>query len=116
MTSEGEHRHPPRLKPGRLKIPKHLEQGDLSTFLSWAEERRRQALLAACVRDEAEVLHVFAAMAEGSFGNCYRCGVPIDRERLRSRPWVRECSECQDAGQVLSLVRKSSGSVRAVAA
>jgi RNA polymerase-binding transcription factor DksA len=47
---------------------------------------------------EARLVLIDAArerMADGSYGNCSRCGKPIPRARLEALPWAEYDVECQ---------------------
>ena len=38
-----------------------------------------------------------ARLADGTYGDCDSCGGDIGGDRLRVRPWVRECVACAGA-------------------
>ena len=42
----------------------------------------------------AEVDAAEQRLADGTYGRCASCGGDISGERLRVRPWVRECVAC----------------------
>jgi DnaK suppressor protein len=51
-------------------------------------------------RDLQELDDIDAAlgrMAEGSYGDCLQCGMPIGFERLHAQPSARRCIVCQTA-------------------
>lgn len=56
-------------------------------------------------RDLAELRQVHAALrriADGIYGDCVDCGVPIPLKRLMTQPAADRCSECQiDHAQLL---------------
>lgn len=45
----------------------------------------------------AEVDAAEQRLADGSYGRCASCGGDIGGDRLRVRPWVRECVTCAGA-------------------
>ena len=45
----------------------------------------------------AEVDAAEQRLADGSYGLCVSCGGAIGGDRLRVRPWVRECVACAGA-------------------
>jgi DnaK suppressor protein len=44
-----------------------------------------------------EVTSALQKIADGSFGDCERCGEPISEKRLEALPFARYCIECQRA-------------------
>ena len=54
------------------------------------DERGRRALEA--------IAAALARLAEGTFGDCLRCGAPIDPRRIRAQPTAETCIECADGG------------------
>ena len=43
----------------------------------------------------AQIDRALARVADGTYGNCERCGKPIGEERLRARPWATLCIDDQ---------------------
>ncbi len=58
------------------------------------ERAQLTALLAAGRRRLADVERALAAVGDGSWGTCERCGGPIGAERLEARPAARTCVRC----------------------
>lgn len=58
------------------------------------EREHDVALLISAEDQVAELLEAQSRLANGSYGNCERCGQPIPRERLAVRPEVRFCVPC----------------------
>jgi DnaK suppressor protein len=46
----------------------------------------------------ADVDLALARIADGSYGSCQRCGVPIAADRLAARPAASTCIRCATAG------------------
>ena len=44
-----------------------------------------------------EATEALYRLLEGTYGVCVECGEAISRERLRARPEVARCLECQSA-------------------
>lgn len=54
---------------------------------------------AAVGRDVAEIRLIDRALeriADGTYGNCIRCGDQIQKERLEANPMAERCFPCQD--------------------
>jgi RNA polymerase-binding transcription factor DksA len=60
-------------------------------------------------RDAAELQDVFAAearLADGTYGTCIDCGLPIPYARLAAYPTAKRCLRCQ---QIREAARSSAG-------
>ena len=64
-----------------------------------ANVRKRQAAEAKLGRSNDAIIEAFNALLRfdsGSYGNCDRCGMPIQAARLEAAPQGRLCVECGD--------------------
>jgi RNA polymerase-binding transcription factor len=60
-----------------------------------AFERAQSAALLGRVRDRlADLDHALNRLADGTYGQCERCGAGIPIERLTARPATRTCIAC----------------------
>jgi DnaK suppressor protein len=55
----------------------------------------------------ADIAHALRRMAEGSYGACERCGLPIPLARLESLPQARYCVACQPSAQEVCRAQRS---------
>jgi RNA polymerase-binding transcription factor DksA len=58
------------------------------------ERSRLSALIAQADEQLAEVQAALVRLAEGSYGQCERCGEQIAAERLEALPATRTCRDC----------------------
>lgn len=59
-------------------------------------EAHTQAALRANVRQQLDqITGALGRIAQGRYGNCDKCGVPIPQERLQLLPHARFCMPCQ---------------------
>ena len=69
-------------------------------FEEQATQRENDATLDALDERGRRALEAIAAslsrLAEGTFGDCLRCGAPIDLRRIRAQPTAETCIECAD--------------------
>jgi DnaK suppressor protein len=62
---------------------------------STAFDRQHVAALLAQARDQlAAISRAVQRLADGSYGSCERCGLPIGAERLAARPAAATCVRC----------------------
>jgi DnaK suppressor protein len=62
---------------------------------STAFDRQHVAALLAQARDQlAAISRAAQRLADGSYGTCERCGLPIGAERLGARPAAATCVRC----------------------
>jgi RNA polymerase-binding transcription factor DksA len=61
------------------------------------ERAQITALLAAARVRRSDVERALAAVTDGSWGTCERCGGAIGAERLEARPSARTCVGCASA-------------------
>jgi DnaK suppressor protein len=62
---------------------------------STAFERQHVAALLDQARDRlAAITRAAGRLADGSYGSCERCGLPIGAERLAARPAAATCVRC----------------------
>ncbi len=65
---------------------------------STAFERQHVAALLSQARDQLAAISAAAErLADGSYGACERCGLPIGAERLAARPAAATCVRCGGA-------------------
>ena len=69
-----------------------VASGNLVGVLAAAENMVEDAATILAAVDAAE-----QRLADGTYGQCASCGGDIGGERLRLRPWVRECVTCAGA-------------------
>jgi RNA polymerase-binding transcription factor DksA len=55
-----------------------------------------EALLAEAELAQRQVAHAQVRLAEGMYGQCLRCGLPIAPARLRAMPAAEFCLACAD--------------------
>lgn len=53
-----------------------------------------------------EIDQALLRIEEGTYGQCLRCGEPIDEERLKAMPSAKDDAECQAAIEVAQEWRK----------
>jgi DnaK suppressor protein len=76
---------------------------------STAFDRQHVAALLSQARDHlAEISRAAERVADGSYGTCERCGLPIGAERLAARPAAATCIRCAAAHD-----RGTSGAISA---
>jgi DnaK suppressor protein len=57
------------------------------------------ALVSRDLHELAEVEAALARMADGTYGECSDCGMPIPPARLAAYPTARRCVACQEAAE-----------------
>jgi len=57
------------------------------------------ALVSRDLHELAEVEAAIARMADGTYGECSDCGLPIPAARLEAYPTARRCVACQEAAE-----------------
>jgi phage/conjugal plasmid C-4 type zinc finger TraR family protein len=57
------------------------------------------ALVSRDLHELAEVEAAIARMADGTYGECSDCGMPIPAARLEAYPTARRCVACQEAAE-----------------
>jgi DnaK suppressor protein len=65
----------------------HVQEEAVNDEMVALDERSRQQM--------AEIQAALARIAEGTYGDCVRCGEPIDPRRLEQVPTTRYCMPCQ---------------------
>lgn len=69
-------------------------------FAEQAQERQNddvlRALLLEAEQGLRDVNHALERLAEGSYGQCARCGEPIGAARLQALPMAQKCVKCAD--------------------
>lgn len=83
-----------------MGVAQEIERGSLSNHMAddgsnvWEQER-----ILTMSNDLQDLLNQVAdaedRLRRGVYGDCERCGKPINPERLEAFPWVRFCIECQ---------------------
>jgi RNA polymerase-binding transcription factor DksA len=68
----------------------HDPEGSTLAF----EREQVTATIAGLERARADVVRALAALDDGSYGRCERCGTAIPAERLVARPGARSCVPC----------------------
>jgi DnaK suppressor protein len=66
----------------------HAQEEALNDEMIALDERSRQQV--------ADVQAALARLEEETYGDCVRCGEPIDPRRLESVPTTRYCIACQE--------------------
>lgn len=46
-----------------------------------------------------EIEGALERIADGTYGTCMDCGMPVSRKRLEALPWARYCVACQERHQ-----------------
>ncbi len=70
-------------------LSNHLADGDVD------EVERLSTVRNDLQENLVQVEQALARMDDGTYGNCLRCGKPINPERLEAFPWVQYDIECQ---------------------
>lgn len=69
--------------------------GDQADVASDLAEQEVDASLERAERERlAQVDSALRRLAQGRYGSCLRCGLPINLDRLRALPWVTTCVYC----------------------
>jgi len=66
----------------------HAQEEAMNDEMIALDERSRQQV--------ADIQAALARIAEGTYGDCARCGEPIDLRRLEQVPTTRYCVSCQE--------------------
>ena len=71
------------------------DEGEMSEI----DLNRSTALTLACRQSQLleEIDEALGRIENGSYGQCVRCGKPLDEERLRAMPTAKYDAECQAA-------------------
>ena len=72
----------------------HDPEGSSTAF----ERQHVAALLGQAENQLAEIDRAGRRLADGRYGECERCGLPIPAERLAARPAAATCIACASAG------------------
>lgn len=83
-----------------LGIAQEVERGGLGNHMaddgSNVSEQERILTVSNDLQDMLnQVADAEHRLDQGTYGDCERCGKPINSERLEAFPWVRYCVECQ---------------------
>ena len=62
---------------------------------STQERSRLIAVVEALRSNLADVERAMGRIDAGTYGDCERCGKPIDPARLEARPWALLCMDCK---------------------
>lgn len=65
------------------------------------------ALVSRDLHELAEVEAALARLADGTYGECMDCGMPVPAARLTAYPTARRCVACQEAAE--SAQRRTAG-------
>ncbi|HEV2107805.1 MAG TPA: TraR/DksA C4-type zinc finger protein [Thermomicrobiales bacterium] len=83
-----------------LGVAQGIEHGALSNHMAddgsnvWEQERI--LTMSNDLQDMLNQAHgALERLDHGTYGDCERCGRPVNPERLEAFPWVRYCIECQ---------------------
>ncbi len=84
---------------GKIKEKiRHSDEPIEADFAEQAVQRENDEVLDAigmATRDEiAAISRALARVESGDYGNCSKCGKPINPERLKIRPFSDECVNC----------------------
>jgi len=74
-------------------LPTHLADLGSNAF----EQDQNLGMAERGAEEVHEIDEALARVEDGTYGICERCGRPIHIDRLRARPWVVRCAECQAA-------------------
>lgn len=83
-----------------LGVAQEIERGGLGNHMaddgSNVSEQERILTVSNDLQDMLnQVADAEHRLDQGVYGDCDRCGKPINAERLEAFPWVRFCIECQ---------------------
>jgi DnaK suppressor protein len=83
-----------------LGVAQEVERGGLGNHMaddgSNVSEQERILTVSNDLQDMLnQVTDAEHRLDQGIYGDCERCGKPINTERLEAFPWVRFCIECQ---------------------
>lgn len=81
-------------------IRQDLARSHSADFAEQAQQRQNDEVLEALLAEAEEGLHQVGLaklrLAEGNYGNCLRCGEPIEPARLQALPAATHCLACAD--------------------
>ena len=72
-------------------VPTHLADLGTDTF----EQEKGFGMAEKTAQEVHEIDEALVRIESGTYGICERCGRPITVDRLRARPWVARCADCQ---------------------
>lgn len=83
-----------------LGVDQEIERGGLGNHMaddgSNVSEQERILTMSNDLQDMwHQANDALERLDRGTYGDCERCGRPINPERLEAFPWVRYCIECQ---------------------
>ncbi|MGH2534116.1 MAG: TraR/DksA family transcriptional regulator [Thermomicrobiales bacterium] len=83
-----------------LGVDQANERGGLGNHLgddgsSVMEQERISTLSGDLTEVMKQIDGALSRMDDGSYGDCQRCGQPINNERLEAFPYVAHCIDCQ---------------------
>jgi len=79
-----------------IVAPGPMTYGSQAAAATQVFEQQRDLALRDRASKQLELVDAaLARIADGSFGNCLRCGKAIAPERLEALPWAGHCIECQ---------------------
>lgn len=82
-------------------IRQDLARSHSADFAEQAQQRQNDEVLEALLAEAEEGLHQVGLaklrLAEGSYGNCLKCGEAIEPARLQVLPAATHCLACADA-------------------
>ena len=93
--------------PSGIQIERSADQMDEIQYAS-----ERDLAIGNVDRESAMLREVKAALrrlAEGSYGACTECELPISPNRLAAVPWARRCIRCQETYDSLGHTGKKVG-------
>ena len=71
-----------------IELMDHTQEEAVNDEMIALDERSR--------RQAAEIQAALARIADGTYGDCARCGERIDPRRLEQMPTARYCMHCQE--------------------
>jgi RNA polymerase-binding transcription factor DksA len=82
-------------------IRQDLARSHSADFAEQAQQRQNDEVLEALLAEAEEGLRQVGLaklrLAEGNYGNCLKCGEPIEPARLQALPAATHCLACADA-------------------
>jgi DnaK suppressor protein len=81
----------PALSGEVTSVPTHPADLGTDTF----EQEQGFGLAERTAEEVHDIDEALARIDSGTYGVCENCGRPLNFDRLRARPWVVRCAECQ---------------------